>query len=58
MARLPRLFIPGCPQHIMQRGHNGMAVFLDDQDRQHYLAWLSSAMAWSIRRSGLNQKPL
>lgn len=33
MARLPRLEIPGQPHLLIQRGHNGQAVFRDDQDR-------------------------
>ena len=44
MARLARLFVPGCPQHILHRGHNAMAVFLDDADRQRYLDWLVEAL--------------
>ena len=44
MARLARLFVPGCPQHIIQRGHNRMPVFADDEDRQRYLAWLVDAL--------------
>jgi putative transposase len=40
MARLARLFVPGCAQHIIQRGHNRMQVFRDDTDRQLYLTWL------------------
>jgi REP element-mobilizing transposase RayT len=27
MARLPRYFIPGCPQHIVLRGNNRQALF-------------------------------
>lgn len=44
MARLARLFVPGCPQHIIQRGHNRMTVFAGDEDRQRYLAWLTDAL--------------
>ena len=36
MARLPRLDIPGVPQHVVQRGHNRLPCFLDDIDRHHY----------------------
>lgn len=32
MARLPRLSIPGLPHHLIQRGHNRQAIFLDAQD--------------------------
>ena len=33
MARLPRLDLPGIPQHIVQRGNNRLPCFLDDEDR-------------------------
>jgi putative transposase len=32
MARLPRLSIAGCPQHIIQRGNNRQACFFAEQD--------------------------
>lgn len=32
MARLPRISLPGFPQHIIQRGNNKQATFLDDND--------------------------
>jgi REP element-mobilizing transposase RayT len=31
MARLPRLSIAGCPQHIIQRGNNRQACFFAEQ---------------------------
>lgn len=37
MARLPRLSIGGHPHHVIQRGHNRAAVFIDDDDRRRYL---------------------
>lgn len=40
MARLPRLVLPGQPHHIIQRGNNRQAIFVDDKDRQHFLATL------------------
>ena len=40
MARLPRLSVPGYPHHVIQRGNNGQAIFLDDADRQRMLALL------------------
>lgn len=43
MARLPRLLLAGYPLHILQRGHNRQAVFLNDADRKHYLGWLRDA---------------
>ena len=32
MSRLPRLTVPGYPHHVIQRGHNRQAIFLDDTD--------------------------
>lgn len=43
MARLPRLSIPGLPHHVLQRGNNRQAVFLDDADRSRYLTLLGEA---------------
>lgn len=43
MARLPRLSIAGCPHHVLQRGNNRQAVFMDDADRSRYLALLGDA---------------
>jgi putative transposase len=37
MPRQARLEIPGVPRHITQRGVNRGAIFLDDDDRRHYL---------------------
>lgn len=37
MARLPRLSFPGLPHHVIQRGHNGQAIFLSPADYQHML---------------------
>jgi putative transposase len=44
MARLARLHIPGCPQHVIQRGNARGAVFLDDADRIAYLDWLAEVV--------------
>ena len=43
MARLPRLDLPGVPQHVVQRGNNRMPCFLDDEDRLAYLELLRQA---------------
>lgn len=43
MARLPRLVLPGGLHHLLQRGNNRQAVFVDDQDRRHYLDALREA---------------
>ena len=44
MARLPRLYVPGCPQHIILRGNGQRVVFLDDADRTAYLGWLAAVV--------------
>lgn len=43
MARQPRLVVPGQLHHLLQRGNNRQAVFLDDEDRRHYLDHLREA---------------
>ena len=43
MPRRPRLDLPGFPVHLTQRGVNRGAVFLDDGDRNAYLAYLGKA---------------
>ena len=40
MARLPRLFLPGCAQHVIQRGNNREACFYSEADYKAYLAFL------------------
>jgi putative transposase len=37
MGRSPRLFVPGLAHHIVQRGHNRNAVFVEDADYSFYL---------------------
>lgn len=44
MARQPRTDLAGIPQHVVQRGNNRMLCFLDDDDRQRYLASLRDAL--------------
>ena len=44
MARLPRIDLPGVPQHVRQRGNNRQPCFLDDNDRRNYLELLSKAL--------------
>ena len=41
MARLPRLFITGVAQHIVQRGNNRRVCFASDQDFAAYEYWLN-----------------
>ena len=43
MARLPRLYAPGCAHHIIQRGNNRTPCFHRDADRQRYLSILLDA---------------
>ena len=43
MARLPRLDLPGCPQHVIQRGVNRAPCFHCDADRHRYLDALMEA---------------
>lgn len=43
MARLPRLNIPGVPQHVVQRGNNRQACFFADKGYQFYLECLQTA---------------
>lgn len=50
MPRQARLEIPGVPLHITQRGVNRCAIFLDDEDRRHYLRLLGeSAVSHGLR---------
>lgn len=44
MARLPRIDLPGTPQHVVQRGNNRLPCFLDDGDRLRYLHLLADAL--------------
>jgi putative transposase len=37
MARLPRLSLPGCPHHVIQRGNNRQAIFSSPADYQFLL---------------------
>ena len=43
MARLPRLFLPSIPQHVIQRGNNRQACFYADEDYRFYLECLAEA---------------
>jgi REP-associated tyrosine transposase len=40
MARLPRLCLPGIPQHIIQRGINRQPCFASKDDFSAYAHWL------------------
>jgi len=53
MARLPRLSIAGCPQHIIQRGNNRQACFFAEQDYTVYLDKLEPAGSGSLKVVGI-----
>ena len=40
MACLPRITLPGIPQHIIQRGNNRQACFGSEEDFAAYAHWL------------------
>ncbi len=41
MARLPRLTVPGYPHHVIQRGNNRQAIFLQEADYRFMLDLLA-----------------
>ena len=43
MARLPRICLPGHAHHVVQRGHNGQPIVLDDVDRTCWRQVLADA---------------
>ena len=43
MARLPRLYLPDQPLHVIQRGNNRDLIFAADADYQFYLRCLHEA---------------
>jgi putative transposase len=43
MPRRPRVFVPGHPVHVIQRGHNRSRVFFAPADGRAYLEWLQEA---------------
>ena len=45
MARLPRLTAAGFPHHVIQRGNDRRLIFVDDADREQYLACLANVTA-------------
>jgi putative transposase len=45
MPRIPRIFLPGHPVHVVQRGNNRGQVFFRPGDAQVYLSWLQEAAA-------------
>ncbi len=43
MPRKPRMYLPGVPSHVIQRGNNRDATFFAEQDYQFYLQCLYDA---------------
>jgi putative transposase len=43
MARLPRLYFPGCAHHVIQRGNNRETCFYDEAGYKAYLSFLQQA---------------
>jgi len=44
MPLKPRYFLPGVPEHIVQRGSNRQATFFDDSDCHAYMKSLGKAL--------------
>ena len=44
MARKTRMYIPGVPAHVVQRGNNRSACFFSDDDYQYYKTLLLQGM--------------
>src|SRR4030042_5984326 len=49
MPRKTRMYLPGVPAHVVQRGHNRSACFFSDDDHLFYLECLSEG----LRRYGV-----
>ena len=45
MSRQPRLHLPEVPTHVVQRGNDRQACFVDAEDRYFYLTCLAAAAA-------------
>ncbi len=43
MPRRPRVFLPGHPVHVVQRGNNRGKIFFGSKDAETYLGWLREA---------------
>ena len=48
MPRRARLIPPNAPLHVTQRGVNRAAIFIDDEDRNHYRKLLREACACNV----------
>ena len=44
MPRRARMYLPGFPYHLVQRGNNRSACFFDAEDREYYLDLLSQTL--------------
>ncbi|WP_208738801.1 transposase [Phytopseudomonas daroniae] len=44
MPRKQRMYLPGVPAHVVQRGNNRSACFFHDEDYQFYLTVLGDAL--------------
>jgi len=44
MPRKPRMYLPGIPSHVIQRGNNRLPCFFAGSDRHFYLACLKDAV--------------
>ena len=49
MPRRPRMYLPGIPAHVVQRGNNRQATFFCEDDYRFYL----HCMAGAARRYGV-----
>ena len=43
MARMARLYVPGCSHHVIQRGNNRAPCFREETDYLCYLEYLADA---------------
>ena len=44
MARLPRIVVPGCPQHVTARGNRREPIFFESGDQDIYCDMLAEQM--------------
>ena len=45
MARLPRIVVPGCPHHVINRGNRRQIVFFSDADKAYFYELLKRESA-------------
>jgi len=49
MPRIARVYLPGRPYHIVQRGNNREACFIEPENYQYYLAlWKEVSMRYDV----------